>query len=127
MFVSGRAEDNRGVGFFGEGFKAGSQVHGFADYGIFEAVGGAYVAGGDLTGVNANADFQWWVAGSFVGVPVVDACQHLDCTAHGTAGVVANTFTEGRAEDDHDAVADKFVEEAAVLLYYVAHDSEITI
>ena len=41
----------------GQGFEAGRKIYGFAYYGIFEAIGRAYVARGDLAGVDADADF----------------------------------------------------------------------
>ena len=54
-------------------------------------------------------------------------CKHLDCATHGAAGVFADAFAERRAEHDHDAVADKLVQEAAILLDDFAHHGEIAV
>src|ERR1700730_11814739 len=64
VFPGGGAENQRVLEFLGESFQARSQIDGFADHGVLQPVGRAYIAGGNLAGVNANADFQQWVAGS---------------------------------------------------------------
>jgi hypothetical protein len=101
----------------GGGLEAGGEVHGLADDGVLEASARADVALDERAGGDADADLQR--ASAALGDAVVDVGEralHLEAAAEGGVGQGGELLAAvGGDEDDHDAVADAFVEDAAVV------------
>ena len=122
----GRDDGGAVVGVAREGLDAGGDVYAVADDRVVEAAGGADVAGDDAGGVDADADGEGRSAlGGEFGVEGFQGGFHREGGGEGAVGVVA--VGHRGAEEGHDRVADKLVDDAAVGFEGGAHAVEVAV
>lgn len=95
----------------GDAAEAGGEIDAVTEDGVVESFFGTHAAGDDGAGGDADADFEWEMNDL---VELAAGFAHGEGAADGAEGVVCGGF--GGAEEDHDHVAHKFVDGAAVLV-----------
>ncbi len=125
--MCGRADYDRRFEFLRERFEPGGEIYRISDHRIFQPIGRSDVARGDHSRVDANTDLDGRLAGGLGSVPVVQAFEHFHGATHRPASISARAFAQRRPENDHDAVADEFIQETAVVLDDLAHRGQVPV